>query len=604
MSPNLTTSTRNRQNFSIVPVQIQLLGKFEAKVNGVPLDAYGKVVAFLAIRCGEIVERREIIEALYPEADLTTALNRLRVALTKLRKHLGSALRESGQELYLDAEFVQTDLRHVQELIASYRDHVTPEDEIQALKEILPWVEAEFLTGWNDAWVETERSRWKRALSEPLQQLVQLAWDARLVELTQDAARAALQLDSVQEGLWLTYFRAAATQGKGPEAVAEWRRLVSPAHRETLPAARDLARSLQLGSEATGREDLSLTPAERNFAGQVLERILLTNPTLAQEVLSAPEILPLVGRHPRMTLSLLDRAVATEGTKEEVWVRCLARGIGLKAWLNDAQGVLEAAPKILERTEEPLIKRAVWNAVSSAKAVQRDWPGAMEAIDRAIEIACAMPDPIERISGIGNRASYLWLQGHFETALDEYDAILADLSQMNSERAALEATVAKGNRAYIPTMQGDFATGLAWMEEAYRERITNGLRIPLGLMGPCLAMLRLWASEPKGALDLMRDGLLEAFASESSRFQQISIEYAGGGLIAVGEQNLARQILDWADDWRRQTGHLRAPAEEMLVSRLIEGVRAPDKPLGNLAPKAVAHMALQRLRSALSSQKY
>lgn len=400
--------------------------------------------------------------------------------------------------------------------------------------------------------------------------------------------------------LWVHFLRLSDAEGKGDQAV---KRLLAA---QKLRAFSDSSVSQwveqiqQKHAEAFSPQK-PLSPDELEFAGSLIEVIIEKQPDLARQVLGSPETRASAGRNPRLMHSLLMKVIETPSEHDIYWERCVARTIGLKAWLNDHEGVLFLAPDLLERTKEPLIRRAVLNAVSTAKSLIRDWKGAIEAIDQTILLAEQMEDEVDVCSSKGNKATCLWLQGEYQEALELYAETLPKLAEMKTERAEFERLIGLGNRAFIPVMQSRFETARQWLADSISQREASGLNVPSGLQTSCLAMVRTLLGEREGVGQQMHQGLVEAFNSESDRFRLISLEFCAGALIALGEASLGWSILGQTDDWRKEIKHPRAQAELQLIEKLLEMVPAQSRRQvlpPDLTPAKLGKLAVQRMVKA------
>src|SRR5437763_16826203 len=75
-------------------MQFRILGPVEAEAAGAPLALGGPrqraLLALLLLAAGEVVPRDRIVEALWPDSPGDAALRSLQVAISSLRKALGS----------------------------------------------------------------------------------------------------------------------------------------------------------------------------------------------------------------------------------------------------------------------------------------------------------------------------------------------------------------------------------------------------------------------------------------------------------------------------------------------------------------------------------
>ncbi|MCB0172098.1 MAG: winged helix-turn-helix domain-containing protein, partial [Anaerolineae bacterium] len=74
-------------------LEVQLLGKFAAKLKGEPLDIPSRpaqvLLAYLILNTHKSYRRENLAGLLWPDSDETNARNNLRQALWRLRKSVG-----------------------------------------------------------------------------------------------------------------------------------------------------------------------------------------------------------------------------------------------------------------------------------------------------------------------------------------------------------------------------------------------------------------------------------------------------------------------------------------------------------------------------------
>ena len=103
----------------LVPVQLQLLGRFEAVVDGgvVPPSAWGRrhaaaLVKALALADGRRLHREQLLELVWPGVDPATAAPRLHKAAHYARRALGADALHTGNDMVWLDRTVEIDLDH------------------------------------------------------------------------------------------------------------------------------------------------------------------------------------------------------------------------------------------------------------------------------------------------------------------------------------------------------------------------------------------------------------------------------------------------------------------------------------------------------------
>ena len=97
------------------PIHIRLLGGIQVEADGKALtglggSTYRSLLALLALKNGALTTREQIIEAIWPDAELDTGRNRLSTALVHLRKVLGNALLADRNHVSIEPSLVSVDV--------------------------------------------------------------------------------------------------------------------------------------------------------------------------------------------------------------------------------------------------------------------------------------------------------------------------------------------------------------------------------------------------------------------------------------------------------------------------------------------------------------
>lgn len=343
---------------------------------------------------------------------------------------------------------------------------------------------------------------------------------------------------------------------------------------------------------------------QRQVALKVMELLIEKRPDLMRPVLSAPETLSLSGANPRAMLSLLERVVDNPAEYDNHWQRCMARMIGLQAWVNDVQGVLRTAEVLIPNATTPAILRAAWNSVGIAHSIARNWTEAMAAMDKTIEYAQQTSDEVDTLSALGNRAHFLCHQGRYEESEKEYAGSFVRLGQINTTRAQFEIVIGTGNRAFIPIYQGNFERAKELIEESYEMRTHGPHRVPMGLLLPCLAWIRLKEGRATETVPLLKQGLIECFGTESERFQQQALEYSCAITAELRLGSLTHATLAFVEEWRTKTQLPRSEAEIQFCDRVLAMVPTSQRHTlfdKNATPKSVGAEVMRNVRRAVQT---
>ncbi len=556
------------------------------------LRSNAKIVAYLALMGGTPVTRQTLWADLYPEEIASVAANRLRVALSGLRQQVGPALCEDPRGLWLNPDLCTTDLHEVEEALAHSEDHVEDEHERQELLALIDKLDLDWGLAPEEAWTSALRVRWVKTVESAAIRIARLTLDTDPPTALWAAERV-LRDSPRHPRAWEFRLRAMARLGQSDQALREFRL----AERDTGFQDNALAEAvLELKQPEERRDPLDI-------GGQLFDLLIEHSKPLAREFLASPPILPLSGQKPREILAVLQRVLEPEAPGTDAWERCVARAVGLHAWLNQVDETVSLGQMLLGKSQNPILHRAIWNAISAVLSYRCDWKGAHEAIDQAILIAKDLPDPVERLSGLGNKATYLWMEGRFQESEVLHNQVVEDLWKVDTPRARFDIAVNYGNRVWIPLYQGDWDRANDWIQEAVRMREELAPGLPPLLLGPAEILAKAFCGPSSPLARPLHERLREVFATRSIRFQLIATELAAGVAYAVGQGDLAKAAWLKVREWREEHQFPLGPAESGLWDLLMD--RFPGRPRKSLekgvTPGSLAKILVRAVRSAESS---
>lgn len=584
-----------------VEFRIEVLGPFKLvnlrDGNPIYLRSNARLLAHLAIQAPRPIRRHDLILTLWPGEDNKVTSNRLRVALTKLRQLLPGLVIESRDGLTLDPAIVDCDAQIFRGMVEDACDTSREQDEFDGLHEATRYFCRNVRALGFQSWPLEELKEPVEAYYRACTRLADLGLRLRRNGTVSEVCSRALLLWPRDPLLWKAFLEARINLGQGEAAVREIsatkdRGLLN--HKEVRPV---IDRVLKGEPDEQGAA-IRMSGSESQLAAEILKVMITSRQDTARLILSSPETLTLAGAQPREMLSLLERVVAEPAIGDENWERCMARIVGLKAWLSDTQGVFEYGHRLVETCTRPLFLRAVWNAIALAHALRREWPEATSAIETTIRYAGETGNEIDLLSAQGNRAFFLWHQGHYMEADAEYERTLGLIKALGTEQSEFEYEMGSGNRAFIPMMQGDWPEALRRMEACYEVRTRGPRKISLGLILPGLALCRMMTGQKDEVLPMLRQGFFDANTAESEQYQQITFEFGACILACTEHKGFARSVVDWVEAWRGRAGLPRSYAERELLRRVFAGVE-PDGELGAEASPIVGRALLGRLRKSL-----
>lgn len=551
-----------------------------------PLRSYKGILSALGY-ADHPLSREQVISLVWPDVPLSVGRNRLRVALVKLRSLMPGAILQSDAGLSLDPKVVWIDAAEVRLAIERSQDSVTTAGELEALSSTLKAVG----DGTSFEHEAPGAAEFGEVVARAWLRVSELASELSFFEQSAEAALAATRFDPESVEAWSAYLLSRWRLGPALSAVEEAMHRASkrvqadPKFQETV---------IQIRSKQAGVRD-RISSGRRAFWFDILECIEESRPDLMRAILSAPQTLAASGKQPRIMHDLLQQATPLDlEEKDMTWQRSAARMIGLKAWLGDAQDVLDTAPAVIEACTDVQILRAVWNAVAIGHSLKREWDQAFEALDRTMEYSKQFGSEMYELTTRGNGAFFRMQQGRFAEADAEYGATFERLLEIGTNQAKFEHAIAVGNRALIPVFQGDWETALRNLEAAMDVRTKGGLMVQMGILHASLALARTHLGRLESVVSSMRLAFLDAFESDSFRSQQFTFELAAAAIGVLGDAQFAQALAEWTNEWRGRTQAPRSEAEALLVSRIPSA--SSFSPLTG-EPAAVGKETMKRLRS-------
>ena len=170
----------------------------------------GELLAYLATFPGKASRREELIELLWPDVELDSGRNSLRIALTFLRGLLNAPTLDGGNEfqpaLITDRQHVSlnihacsTDKSDFEEMLRKAARITEPSEQAQGLHNALCLYTSELLPDYDSQWAVGERRRLVETYLLATRRLIALLFDLREVSAAFDYAHRAIQADPLRE---------------------------------------------------------------------------------------------------------------------------------------------------------------------------------------------------------------------------------------------------------------------------------------------------------------------------------------------------------------------------------------------------------------------
>lgn len=191
--------------------RINLFGRLQAQsdqrtLNGLAMRRTGALLAYLAVRTPHAVPREELLALLWPEEPTDIARNRLRVLLNTLKQNLepagvisSSVLVAERYTVRLASERFTSDYHDFLDALQSAKDAISAEDTIRFLEQALICYQGEFLAGFYDEWILSERSRLFDLRYHALRELTFRLMSSQTPERAIEYARQAVAAEPLDE---------------------------------------------------------------------------------------------------------------------------------------------------------------------------------------------------------------------------------------------------------------------------------------------------------------------------------------------------------------------------------------------------------------------
>jgi tetratricopeptide (TPR) repeat protein len=540
------------------------------------------------------VSRDAMLAYLYPEVDGQISRNRLRVALSKLRSIFGPAIHETTKGISLDPQYVGCDAWELLSELAAVENAVTEEDQIDmALATLEKLGDGSALLSFGSA-SEGYLSRVSKLCDDALPLCLAAARH-------EDAFRMgalATRLNPSNPNHWRNFLLAAAPLNQTETVTKAMKAALPP---EAIEAA-EIKQALESAAAESAGPRPELLSREDRLKVALFDILIPNRQDLLQAVLTTPQSLALSGKFPKQMHDLLEHVDKDYDNPTSDWQRSMARLVGLKAWLNDADGVLELGYRMVEKCPDVAVQRALWNAISIGHFLLRQWPEATTTIQKTREFAEQTGNEVNICTAIGNAAFYKMHQGKFAEAMRDYEGMVDRLQALDTPHSRFEIAMGYGNYAFAPVLSGDWKLARQMVTKAIELKTQDSPPLEHGLLSAALGCVVARLGEVDAAPQLIRPAFLEAFATESDRTLQITFELAAGALVSPENACFRASVIDWVDRWRLRTRLPRSKAEEQFCSAICGTEALPKAPLDlESEPRLVGRELMKRLRAQASS---
>jgi DNA-binding SARP family transcriptional activator/predicted ATPase len=216
---------------------IELMGTFRVTYNDREFPMHtskraSSLLAYLAFRLGNAINRDELTEAIWPDDDPEAARARLRTTLTLLRKLIDTGseaqrdiIQADRQAVTLDAEQCTTDIGNYYALLRRC-GRAAHADEAEALfRNALAIYGGDLLPQFEDAWIAVERQTLLEKHINTLRSLARLCVARSAYEDAIEFTRQEVACDPLNEDTHVLLMEMYVSQGKPASAIKQYQQL-------------------------------------------------------------------------------------------------------------------------------------------------------------------------------------------------------------------------------------------------------------------------------------------------------------------------------------------------------------------------------------------
>jgi tetratricopeptide (TPR) repeat protein len=575
----------------------------EGQGQPINIRGLGRVLLYLVLLQGESATRSGMARQLWPGEPDEVAANRLRVSLNRVKALFGSALFADRRSVQLSGVSLQLDLQEKLAELQEVFDEVDPNHQFHLLKGFaedireVSWRDFSDLdsSGVLKEWDQACRTAISRLMDHAVQtkewEAVDFVWDLMCRRGELDPLVCERLLDafsargSVEEGL--RKVRAAAAEAGVQESDAVFQSL------------KKYSRTLK----ESGPKNQAFQTAHFSLLGGAL----LNQIDRHAEGLAALIVMPEVQLHmqavPSAYLQILEATISHLEPGSATWIDVQAARLSVYASLYDNEGVFEVCQALFPCELTPIRASMIRMHYSFSLFQLRQWDEAISSIHLAQQLALQGGETSRYEICLNTEAAYLWHLGRVDEACKIYDEYLAKHAESPDFTMRVNGIISRLNYAIIELTFGEISKAKHHAEFVYGERLRFSLSRVMPSLLCLLGVINARTDEVNQGILYAIDGLKLTYARSSSREGQINMEWASGILVVGGLRHEAWQVMNWVNEWRKETHHTRSVCEQRYADSLGLHEFAGSKPLftGTEAYREVMRFLIKCLRRVQNS---
>jgi DNA-binding SARP family transcriptional activator len=557
---------------------IRALGTFSVELDGKPVVFQSSrsemVLAYLALKRGAPVTRREVASAIWPGVEESNRNTSLRVALHKLKQELGEGLLEINRlTIGLSPRHVDLDLLKLDEIRADAAETRTERDRMEQLW--TEWLASEkpLLEGMEAHWVETARVMHADRVVSLGYELFDLLDDAKDFSRAERVIRVLTKNDPEDLEAFEHALRTELNLGGMAAASKLLRESAINTYRTDFPRSlRRLVHSIRMGiSERVGKPD-RFTREQTMLLGKMFDANVSQRSDEALKLLAREAAKTSNWSHPRTLLSLCLASLEGSEFKRDAEIDLGITVCFLTTYTTDPETGIEIGNRLLEilQEEDPRAVR-VRSILGFIHFESGNYDLSRKYQEEALAAATGLHLTTQR-SRVLNRFGVLCMHlGSFDEAQSHFEGALKDVGKKAAHEDAILRISLHANLSHLECLRGEWAKAARWgkLVAAETDEESRVFQTTMAAYyGVALIKLRKHAE----GVNWIARGLEETSQEGMKRMNCVALDFSALALATMGKSEDARRAVVYADWLRESLGVRRAPAEDVLLEQVRFGI--------------------------------
>lgn len=556
--------------------RIQLIGKFSLTRGNepVPTRSYAKIYALLALRMEAGIGRKELIQCLWPDLDLKTASNRLRVALSTIRRELGSAFVEDEFRIGLNCNLVDIDYHAFLRMLSHLQDEVDEREELRNLESYVDVVERLLLPEIDEEWAHVGRAAWSGVALETVRRICQLAVKLDDHRLVVRAIEAGFVHDPYDDELWRQYLESSGLLGEKVKALA----LFSQARRTYIDLLGGDFDRLTLDFVVRLRDspfsfsakgETPLTPKEIELYARVVAAVLKDEPDTARALFGARCSYFEEANVSSVSIPLLTKLSMETSDRSLGWQKCTLNLLSLYANHGDLEQILFLGQEILDVSDDAVVRGTTLAYLSFVYLTKTDYSRALATVEECIAILVEAGHRNEAIVFYLNKASALIALGRYEEAAQLSQEGIDFFVPLGHAIADIQTCGYRHTLAFCLVLMERFDEAYEEARQVVDTMLARQYEPDYGHMLSFASYVVYMVARNPSAADTAILSLKAAYRTGNIISQIRALEYISGIIQKAGFGAEAKELLEYADRWRVESDTPRQSGHQVIVNRIL-----------------------------------